>query len=555
MANAVSSFDDLFFSGLAADQGMLENTRSDDRAVADAIKASLNPVQLDLIDDPCRRKSALCPRRSGKSHAAMAYAFDTCLRKTGAIVVIVTLTLKHAKNIYWFDMQGFANKYGVQGAKFYQNELRVMFRNGSQLMLIGAESRAEIEKLRGGKYDLVIIDECKSYPPYILHELVFEVVMQALTDRRGTILLIGTPGTIRKGVFFETTYPGYAVEEKLPGGKKRTRLIARDYYNPEPYWLERPGNKLYWSRHHWTVQDNKAQDHLWAEMLELKALNGWSDDEPIWRREALGEWVNSTGAFVYAYANVAGTELAEEVHWTPNWALGNRFGLMPRETEWRYLLGIDLGFDDHFAMVVGAYNPHDGVLYYIWEYHEPRLDVYDAVARIDEAIDRYGGFDAIVADTGGLGKMIVETLNKRHGFAIKPAEKTFKMDHIELFNADVRAGRVKMLANMDLATQMAMLQYDLSKGSKEDLARTGRLKEHPGMPNDLCDAALYLWRYSFHYYKDERPTLAPVGSTEWQRDIEKRAMEMLVRRRDEGETNLFGNRWESIDPLGKFYAN
>lgn len=548
MSHDLHSFDDMFFGSLAADQGALENTRADDRAIANSIRSSLNKVQLNLLEDPCRRKTALCPRRSGKSHVAMSYAFDTCLRKVGARVVVVTLTLKHAKNVYWFDMQKFANRFGVQGAKFYQNELRIIFRNSSQLWLIGAESHAEIEKLRGGQYDLIVIDECKSYPPVILHELVNVVVMPALADRRGTVLLIGTPGNIMKGLFFETTYPGYSFE----GKDKKIHLVARDFYKPEPYWTK--GRKLYWSRHHWTVEDNTAMPHLWAEMLELKELNHWDDDEPMWRREALGEWVNSIGAFVYAYAGMLGDGPMNVAHWSPDFVAGNKHGLMPRDAEWRYILGIDLGYDDHLALVVGAYNTSDGVLYHVWEYHEPKLDVYDAVDRVDEAIAKFGSFDAIVADTGGLGKMIIETLNKRYGYAIKPAEKTQKFDHIELLNADIRSGRVKIMPQSDLATQMAILQYDLSRGAKEDLARNGKLKEHPGMPNDLCDAFLYLWRYSYHYYSDERPTLAPVGSAQWQRDLEQRAMEIMVRQRASDANSVLSVGWANIDPLKDYYG-
>lgn len=555
MARSIGNFDDMFFSGLAADQGNLAATRVEDIAVADAIRSSLTPKQLNLLTDKCRRKAALCPRRAGKSYMAMSYGFDTCLRKPGARVVIVTLTLKHAKNVYWYDMATFAHQFGVQGAKFFQNELRIIFRNSSQLWLIGAESRAEIEKLRGGKYDLIVVDECKSYTPYILHELIFEVVMPALADRLGTILLIGTPGNIMKGPFFETTYPGYTVETKKRG---ESRMISRDFYEPEAYWTEHPGRKLFWSRHHWTVQDNKALPHLWDEMLEMKALNGWSDDEPIWRREALGEWVNTPEAFVYAYAGFVGTPDSDRVHWTPDYVNGNRWGLLPAHDDWRYILGIDLGFDDHFAMVVGAYNPHDGVLYAVYEYHEPRLDVYDAVQRIDEAIARFGGFDAIVCDAGGLGKMIVETLNKRYGLAIKPAEKTQKFDHIELLNADTRAGRALVQANSDLAMQLSMLQYDLSRGRKEDLGRAGRLKEHPGMANDLCDAWLYLWRYSFHFFRDPRFDAPEPGTLEWQRDLERKAMDALVRKRTmEQATQTLHESYRDFlggDPLAGYYG-
>src|SRR5688572_28503855 len=286
MARDIGSFDDMFFSGLAADQGNLAATRADDVVIADAIRGSLSPKQLNLLADKCRYKAALRPRRAGKSYVAMSYGFDVCLRKPGARVVIVTLTLKHAKNVYWFDMATFAHKFGVQGAKFFQNELRIIFRNSSQLWLIVTESRAEIEKLRGGKYDLIVIDECKSYSAYILRELIIEVVEPALVDRRGTILLIGTPGNIMKGPFFETTYPGYSVE----GRDKKHKLISRDFYEPEPFWTEHPGRRYYWSRHHWTVQDNTAMPHLWEEDLAIKERNGWSDDEPIWRREYLAEW-------------------------------------------------------------------------------------------------------------------------------------------------------------------------------------------------------------------------------------------------------------------------
>lgn len=558
-------FEELFFGNEAEKLGLRENARAEDKAIAANILGSCFLHQRNLIEDRCRRKAALCPRRAGKSHCAMSYAFWTCLSKVGARVIVVTLSLKHARNTYWFDMMAFADKFGVKG-KFYQNELRFIGTNSSQILLIGADSRAEIEKLRGGQYDLVILDECKSFAPVVLNELVDEVIWPALADRKGTMLMIGTPGNIMSGKFFETTYPGFALEKKRKcscgDAACVKRPVARDYYQPEKYWTEHTGDRLFWSRHHWTVEDNRAFDdasgvnQLWREMLDMKELNQWADDEPIWRREALGEWVATPGAFVYAYANIVSTLEADHVHWRPDYKNGNKHGLA-KDVEWNYLLGLDFGYEDDFAMVVVAYNPYDGVLYHVWDFHANHLDVYQMVEEIDRAFDRFGGFDAVVADSGALNTLLIETINKRHGRNIIKAEKREKFDHIELLNADIRAGRIKIIPKSDLALQLASLQFDLSKGAKEELARMGKLSEMRTMANDLCDAFLYVWRYSYHYYTDHRRTMHEVGTREWQREIEAEVMErMVTARRETTRLGDLGRYVQSMkDPLSEFYVN
>lgn len=536
------SFDDPLFNKLSKTFFAQEADNTEDLACADAIRGSVFSQQLAVIQDPCRNKAVLCPRRSGKSHCAMSYSFDTCLRKPNARVVIVTLTLKHAKNVYWYEMQAFVKKFGIQSVTFLQNELRIIFRNGSQLWLIGAESRAEIEKLRGGQYDLVIIDECKSYARYILNELVYEVIFPALADRLGTIMMIGTPGNILSGLFFETTYPGWTDEND--------ELRSRDYYKPEEAWGDTPPTE-YWSRHYWNVAQNVAMPHIWADMLQKKKLAKWTDDEPIWLREGMGQWAASASAFVYAYAGLFGDPHTRDlVTWTPDWINGNIHGLDPGE-EWRYILGIDLGYNDHTALVVGAYNVHEGVLYFVWESHSPELDVFDAISRIQEASDRFGGFDAIVMDVAAGGKMFIETMNKRFGMAIKPAEKLHKFDFIEFMNADFRAGRCKIPAKTDLSFQMSTLQFDLSRGKFEDLARQGKLKENPSEPNDLCDAALYAWRYSYHFWRDDRPedVIIP-GSAEYYERLRRDGIQFMLRERE-----LAASEKNPHDPLKGYYVN
>ena len=541
---------DSFFGHLAEGYGLRENARAEDKKLADSIRAELLPHQLNVIKDKCRRKAVLCPRRAGKSYTAMSYAFDTALRKMGARVVIVNLTLRNAKDVYWYEMSAFAQKHGIQ-CKFFQNELRTVLPNTSQILLTSADSRQEIEKLRGGQYDLVIIDECKSYAPHLLHELIYQVVMPALADRSGTVMMIGTPGNIMQGPFFQATYPGFRGEptKTHPEGK----LFSRDFVKPEKYWVDHPKDFNFWSRHHWSTQDNTKMPQIWLDFLEQKEAAGWADDEPIWRREALGEWINTDSAFVYAYANLYSTD-PNWVSWTPDYQTGNKFGLA-KDTEWRYLLGIDWGFEDAFAMVVCAYNPHDGKLYHVWDKQETHLDAYELMDEVELAVARFGHFDAVVAEYASGGKHIIEALNKKHGWNIKLAEKQHKYEFIELLNADFRAGRMLIQAGTDLAFQLSTLQFDLSKGTKEQLARAGKLREAPSLPNDLCDALLYLWRFSYHYYADLRPSVFAPGTNEWWKETERKAMAAMVKQRAAALAEPEWKKWSANgDPLREYLS-
>jgi hypothetical protein len=540
-----SGFDNAVFGHLAESYGLRDNARAEDKKIADSIRSSLLPHQLNVITDKCRWKAVLCPRRAGKSYTALSYAFDTCLRKANARVIVVCLTLVNAKDTYWYEIPAWAEKHGIKFRAF-QNELRIILPNGSQIKFVSGDSRQEIEKLRGAQYDLVIIDEAKSYAVALLNELIYEIVRPALSDRTGTLMMIGTPGNIMQGPFFETTYPGFCNE--------KGKLVSRDFSAPEQYWVDHPKDRTFWSRHHWTTKDNTAQPQIWVDFLLAKENAGWADDEPRWRREMLGEWINTEDAFVYAYAHLSSTQPGL-VNYTPDYVNGNKFGLA-KGADWRYLLGLDLGYEDAFAMVVVAYNPHDGVLYHVWDHHEGHLDIYSVVTLIEAQVERFGQFDAIVADTGGLGKMIVETINQRHGLNIKRAEKTEKFDHIELLNADFRAGRLKVTQRSDLADQLSTLQFDLGKGSKDQLARTGKLREAQSMANDLCDAFLYVWRYSYHYWAEQRPSMAQPGTPEWARIVELEAMKHLAVERTAKANRPDWATWSSgIDPLKGLYDN
>jgi hypothetical protein len=365
------------------------------------------------------------------------------------------------------------------------------------------------------------------------------------------MVLIGTPGNILSGPFYEATYPGY---NDADTGKP----VSRTYDSPERFWAENPKELYRWSRHTWTVNDNVSAPHLMVEALIEKQREGWPDDHPTWLREYLGQWVAAETSFVYAYPTILQRD-PDRVQWDPDYKDGDRNGLPAGN--WRYILGMDLGFEDDFAVVVAAYNTTDQTLYHLWDHKMQHQDVYQVADHIHAAVARFGNFDAMVADASGLGKMVVETLNRRHGFYVQAADKREKYDFIELINADYHSGRIKIIPQTELEFELLNLQWDLSNGAKEFLARTGKLKEHPGLPNHLCDAFLYTWRFSYHNYSGryQRPQPKP-GTDEYWRRFEEESIRKLEEKKLKGEaddSDITIKRYNgrSIDPLARYYKN
>ena len=92
---------DVFFNWLSEQYGMSDDVSGDNKRIVDALRSTLFQKQRNVLDDPSRWKSVLTPRRAGKSYMAMVYAHVVALSKKGAKVIIVNLTLKSGKNVFW----------------------------------------------------------------------------------------------------------------------------------------------------------------------------------------------------------------------------------------------------------------------------------------------------------------------------------------------------------------------------------------------------------------------------------------------------------------------
>jgi hypothetical protein len=490
-----------------------EYSPSKDRQKALAMKERLFEEQAWLLEDTSRRKTLLCPRRAGKSFSAAVYLLATCLMRTEVNCLYATLTKGSARAILWPMLKAFNEEF-VLNAHFHNTHLVCSLPGGKRrITLTGADSRSEIDKLRGQPYDLVIIDECKSFPSDVLTELVREVIGPALNDTMGSMVLMGTPGSVLSGVFYEATRPG---SEMCRMYQDRGTTTAK-----------------MWSGHSWSIEDNIAQPHLWEACLADKDSYGWGDENPIWKREYLGQWVSDDDAFVYKMERGRNT-------WERDPESKNPHGL-PDEHEWVYLMGCDLGYDDPFALVVCAYSETCDTLFQVYDYKQANMTVSDIARVISEVKAFFGDFEAMVGDRGGLGKMVLAELSERYELHIEAAEKAEKRDYIELLNSDMIEGRIKILIDSELAQEMAYLVWD-RHGQKEDRS----------CANHVCDSFLYTWRYSFHNFSREKKRVALPNSPEfWAEKTREDREKAYERKRNAKKLDYFQTlETSAVDDLG-----
>ena len=143
------------------------------------------------------------------------------------------------------------------------------------------------------------------------------------------------------------------------------------------------------------------------------------------------------------------------------------------------------------------------------------------------------------ADTGGLGKLVVQEMARRRSETFEPAQKTDKHGHIKLFNEDLDAGRVKLARNSPLASEMAVLPK--VAGWLPEAHDGKPAPEDPRFPNHCCDAGLYAWRYAYPFLHEPEEQGPAKGSPEAYAKEEAEYEERLA---DQDEENERRPWWE-----------
>lgn len=434
--------------------------------------------QIAFINDPAPFKTAVCSRRAGKTVACAAHLITAARSKSGVVCLYITLSRNNAKKIIWPELVQINETFNL-GGKTNESELSIKFPNGSVIYCSGAKDQKEIEKFRGLAIYLCYIDESQSFRPYIAN-LVDEVISKALFDYNGTLCLTGTPGPVPSGFFYDCA------------------------------------NSPEWSHHGWTLFENpwierksgKSAKELVDRELKRK---GVGHDDPTIQRECYGKWVTDHNALVFKYDS-------KRNHYDPR---------DPRHhspVRSRFVIGVDLGFDDADAIAVIRYNEALKAAYLEEELVKNKQGITELVAQISELANKYQP-DKIVMDTGGLGKKIAEEITRRYSIMIEPAEKHRKFEFIELLNDAMRTEKFFASKDSRFAQDCSLLEWD-----RDPERNNEKPKIRDGYHSDILDAACYAFRESYHWlYVDPRP-IPQRGTDAWfnkeeeeiQREIEER---------------------------------
>lgn len=385
-------------------------------------------------------------RGGGKSYLSVAMMLLTCLKKPKQKVVYITRTKQMAMNITWGILVDF-NEQLKLGAEFKYAEKRIILPNGSQLLLAGADDNKRIDDLRGQTFHFAIIDEAGQIQDTILRRLVSEVLEPRLY---GPLWLVGTPGTLPMGFYYD------ASEDEETAYKKFT----------------------------WSSKDNPFLPDNYLE--QRRTENGWTVNSPIYRREYLGEWV-LPGDDELVFTLNPNKNVIQDMpdYWDP------------KSDHWTKVLSIDYGFGDATAISLVAYPNkfypgfEDNNIYVVasekWSGKTPS----DIALKTIDWYDRYRP-NKVVGDTTGVGigyareaESMFREMRLRHNLTIQLAQKKEKLKSIEWLNDDLIHGRLKILepTNGPLLEEMLSLQW-----------RADRRDVLTSCEDDLCDSMRYAHR-------------------------------------------------------------
>lgn len=145
----------------------------------------LSKWQTQVFDDDHRYKVINCGRRAGKSTLTAIKAIEFASKTPNSHIWYVSPTYKQSKAIMWEMINEYLPKGLLQ--KSNETELKFVLKNGSQILLKGAENP---DSLRGVRIDLCIFDEVAFIDRW---EQAWKVVRPTLADTKAPCWFISTP--------------------------------------------------------------------------------------------------------------------------------------------------------------------------------------------------------------------------------------------------------------------------------------------------------------------------------------------------------------------------
>lgn len=421
--------------------------------------------RLDALLVPRARIALSAPRRWGKSEGSLRACVLRMRASSGRRFAWIAQTRAYAMEVARPVLEDLLPEVDP-------NLSRGMWElpNGSKIFIGGADSIQRQRFWRGLAWDGIVLEELQDWTTDVA-DFERNILRHSLTDRRGWMLVQGTPARRAKGYFHD------AVHGEILDGIVYERAPTEPFENP------------------YTAEQQKE------EIAEARAIDPLVEQRAWYKREYLGEWVPDERALLYA----------------PSGGMLKR-GVPPLT---RYVIGVDWGWTGSSAHIVcGWQDPGDKEVIFLRSDHGVKWTIEEHTARLGRLLAAFAPCE-IVADPGGTSPAMTLDISRRTGVPIRNAEKTEKRANIELMNRDMRLGRIRIANDREPEAPEKNALYGAWQGIGED-----EWEEHM----DLADAALYAWRRSRHWLARE-PKAPETEEERMRKHAEKLARARLKRQR------------------------
>jgi hypothetical protein len=442
-------FERLFSDNILEDIDTLLNKskKEDSDFISYRIYKKGHDYQQRLLSTKSRRVYNMAGRRAGKTEANKFKAVDVLLTKEDAKILIIGLTFQTTVDLYFNDIIKLIDDLGFSPDRQSRSE-GIIALGEAEIQFKGNSTVDEREKIRGTKWDLVIVDEVQSQKALVY--LLDSIINPTLIDKKGQLVLTGTGPRVR-GTYWETLW---SMDEKAL--------------------------KL-----NWNLTDNPfIPDHedVLKEIMEEKGL---SETHPLFVREYLGQIAYDDDALVYRLDDNNYFSDEELLAWINTQPV----------TDLRFEGGLDYGFDDADAVAIILYSTSDDKKWLIYEHKANRTGITEIADAVQAGIDFINTcplFKTITnkhcnfyADTGGGVKKISFELSTQYNLPILDAYKANKDAGVEFLQEDVRKGNFKVRKGGVFDDEA--LRTIFARDDNDNLTRVIDDSYHP----DLLDAVLY----------------------------------------------------------------
>ena len=393
----------------------------------------LHDGELALFIEEARNVVVVAGRRWGKSHTAVARGIDECRKADGVAVCYIAASRPSVKKMAWRTLKDL-NRVHRFGGLANESELSMTFPNGSTFYLLGVDTEALADKVRGiQKLALCVVDECQRYKPDLLNYLLRDCVRPALRDVRGRLWVMGTPNPLGKVG---------ALWERWESGR--------------------------FAKHGGTIYDNTklgTREQTEAIIAEDLAAEGQTKESSWFRREYLAIWEADHEAQVYQFSDEA-----------------NVYDELPDNLTHFYAAG-DIGVKGSDAVIVCGWADDDPTLYLVYEFIKAGQTDDDLGLVLAGPVMDYDPVQ-IDLDGGGGGLKTVRTLQARYpGLPILEAVKPPINQQVAALNDRLRNGRLKVRRD-------SRFRREVRQSAWVNGVVNGKIEEHGH--SDVVPAARYL---------------------------------------------------------------